>query len=162
MFRTILPALLATAALAIASTAAAQSRDVPPTDGAALLKWLQAGRYKAWTHESTAHPSLGPHPSAVITFLNPTLDRSLAAKNAAHPKGAAAVKELLNMHGKLAGWAVSVKTADDSAGGKGWYWFEILGTRDLDNAVANANGVPLCYGCHTPGRDFVLIQHPLR
>jgi hypothetical protein len=127
-----------------------------------LLKWLQAGSYKQWVHESKAHKSLGPHPVQVIAYLNAALDESLGAKNKSHPKGSAAVKELLDASGKLSGWAVSVKTAEDSAAGQGWYWYEILGTEASGNVVASANGVPLCFGCHTPGKDFVLIDHPLK
>ncbi len=140
----------------------AQRGDVPPTESGALLKWLQAGAYKKWARESAPHKSLGPHPTQVLTYLNPTLDKSLGAKAAAHPVGSAAVKELLDAGGKPAGWAVSVKTSADSQGGKGWYWYEILGAGASGNVVAQANGVPLCFGCHTPGRDFVLISHPLK
>jgi len=156
-----LAALAALAALQ-APVARAQPGDVPPTDSAALLGWLQAGGYRKWARESSPHKSLGPHPVQVVAYLNPPLDKSLAAGAAAHPKGAAAVKELLDAAGKLTGWAVSVKTSSDSDGGKGWYWYEILGTTASGNVVARANGVPLCFGCHAPGRDYVLIGHPLK
>ncbi len=149
-------------AVTVAFCALAQSDDVPPTDSEALLKWLQSGSYKKWVNESAPHKSLGPHPTQVVAHLNPVLDRSLATKAPAHPKGSAAVKELFDGSGKLSGWAVSVKTSADSQAGKGWYWYEILGTTASGNVVAKANGVPLCFGCHTPGRDFVLISHPLK
>jgi hypothetical protein len=154
--------LVLAGAISIAFGASAQSGDVPPTESEALLKWLQAGSYKTWVKESAPHKSLGPHPAQVITHLNPALDRSLGAKGAAHPKGSAAVKELFDASGKLSGWAVSVKTSQDSQGGDGWFWYEILGTTASGNVVAKANGVPLCVGCHAPGRDFVLIEHPLK
>ena len=138
----------------------ALAQTTPPTESAALLKWLQAGSYKAWPKESAPHRSMGPHQTLVVTHLNPALDKSLTAKTSSHPKGSAAVKELLDATGKINGWAVSVKTADASDGGKGWYWYEILSASG-GNVVAQANGVPLCAGCHTRGRDFVLIPHPL-
>lgn len=156
---------IATFVLAVASVvqiAHAQSDDVPPTEPAALLKWLQAGSYKSWAKESEPHKSQGPHPVTVIAHLNPALDESLNANADAHPKGSAAVKELLDASGELSGWAVTVKTEADSAGGQGWFWYEILGTTESGRVVASANGVPLCFGCHTPGRDFVLIPHPLK
>jgi hypothetical protein len=153
--------MLAAALLLVAPTAQGESTDVPPTGSAALLKWLQGGSYKNWPRESAPHRSMGPHKALVLTYLNPTLDRSLEAKATSHPKGAAAVKELLDEAGKKAGWAVSVKTAPDSAGGKGWYWFEILGTTASGTVVSQEPGQPLCTGCHTRGRDFVLIPHPL-
>ncbi len=140
----------------------AQSAETPPTERAALLKWLQAGSYKSWVHESAPHKSLGPHPVQVVAYLNAALDQSLTSKGKSHPKGSAAVKELLDAGGELSGWAVSIKTEADSAAGKGWYWYEILGTDKTGNVVAAANGVPLCFGCHTPGKDFVLIPYPLK
>ena len=140
----------------------AQSDDVPPTERAALLKWLQAGNYKSWVKESAPHASQGPHPEQVIAHLNAALDQSLSAGADAHPAGSAAVKELLDASGKLSGWAVTVKTDADSAGGEGWFWYEILGTTDGSRVVADSNGVPLCFGCHALGRDFVLIPHPLK
>ena len=149
-------------ALALATPSAhAQAGDVPPTEAAALLKWLQSGAYKAWPKESAPHRSMGAHQTLVLTYISPALDKSLGGKAAAHPKGAAAVKELLDAGGKLAGWAVSVKTSADSDGGKGWFWFEILGTTAGSQTVANGPGVPLCVGCHTRGRDAVLTEHPL-
>ncbi len=97
----------------------AQASDVPPTEGAALLKWLQSGAYKAWPKESAAHRSMGEHKTLVQTYLNPTVDTSLGAKAKEHPRGSAAVKELLDAAGKLSGWAVSVKTAEHGDGAQG-------------------------------------------
>jgi hypothetical protein len=139
----------------------AQTGDAPPAESAALLKWLQAGSYKKWPRESVPHRSMGPHQARVLTYLNPTLDRSLQSKVAAHPKGSAAVKELLDDAGKLSGWAVSVKTSADSEGGKGWYWYEMLGATSDASSASQANGMPRCIGCHTRGRDLVLTTHPL-
>ncbi len=156
-----LTALLCLALGLAAPSAHAQTGDVPPTEAAALLKWLQAGAYKAWPKESAPHRSMGAHQTLVLTYISPALDKSLAGKTAAHPRGAAAVKELLDATGKPAGWAVSVKTAADSDGGKGWYWFEILGTAAGSPTVASGTGVPLCVGCHARGRDAVLTEHPL-
>jgi hypothetical protein len=155
-------ALIAAATLALTlHPGAARGSDVPPVEPAALLKWLQAGSYRQWPGESGPHRSMGPHQGLVVTYLNPALDKSMAAKAAAHPKGSAAVKELQDGSGKLAGWAVSVKTAADSDGGKGWYWYEILGTTPAGTVTAQANGAPLCSACHMRGKDFLLIPHPL-
>ena len=153
-------AITAVTLILVASFAQAQTGDVPPTESASLLKWLQAGSYKVWPKESAPHRSMGPHQTLVVTYLNSPLDKSLTAKATAHPKGSAAVKELLDAGGKTTGWAVSVKTSANSEGGKGWYWYEIL-SAPSGNVVAQANGVPLCSGCHTRGKDFVLIPHPL-
>ena len=154
-------AVLQVLLMLVVSSARAQSNDVPPTEPAALLKWLQGGSYQQWPKESAPHRSMGPHQALVVTYLNPMLDQSMAAKSTAHPKGSAAVKELLDAGSKLSGWAVSVKTGADSDGGKGWFWYEILGTSSGAGVTAQANGVPLCSGCHTRGQDYVLIPHPL-
>ena len=140
---------------------AARASDAPPAEPAALLKWLQAGSYRQWPKESGPHRSMGPHQGLVVAYLNPMLDKSMAAKAAVHPQGSAAVKELQDSSGKLTGWAVSVKTAADSDGGRGWFWYEIVGTTPGSNVAAQANGAPLCSACHVRGRDFVLIPHPL-
>jgi hypothetical protein len=151
-----------TLAVLLLSSAVSTANDTPPANGSELFEWLKAGNYKSWVHESEQHPSAGPHPQAVIAYLNATLDESLASGADAHPKGSAAVKELFDGSGNISGWAVSIKTQDDSAAGQGWYWYEMLGTNADSRVVADGNGVPLCFGCHTPGKDFVLIPHPLK
>ena len=156
-----LSVLLFLAASVAASSAQAEAVDLPPTESVALMKWLQAGAYKAWPRESAPHRSMGSHQTLVLTYLSPALDKSLGGKAPAHPAGAAAVKELLDAAGKLAGWAVAVKTSVDSNGGKGWYWFEMLGTTAGSPIVAGGHGIPLCIGCHARGRDGVLTEHPL-
>lgn len=154
--------LMASAALSLALPLAGAYADaLPPVEHAPLLKWLQAGSYRSWPKESGPHRSMGPHDGLVLTYLNPMLDKSMAAKASAHPEGSAAVKEFQDSAGKLTGWAVSVKTAADSDAGKGWFWYEVVGIAGVGKVVAQANGVPLCSACHLRGRDFVLIPHPL-
>jgi hypothetical protein len=125
-----------------------------PTSSRELLAWLQAGMYKSWTAESAPHPSAGPHGATVRTFLNDLVLQSLAAGNAAHPTGSALVKELYFNGTTVQGWAVEVKVQDDSAGGRGWYWWEGEGLSGLGN--------PTCTGCHSAGRDYVLTPFPLQ
>lgn len=139
----------------------AQASDTPPTEGAALLKWLQAGAYKAWPKESAAHRSMGEHKTLVQTYLSPAVDKSLDAKAREHPRGSAAVKELMDPAGKLSGWAVSIKTAAEGDGAKGWFWYEIFGTTPGSSVLANGQAVPLCVSCHAKGRDAILSEHPL-
>lgn len=160
LFKVSLISLSAVFSLIIFQFASADEN--PPTDGTALYSWLKAGEYKDWKHESKMHKSAGPHPQQVLTYLNKSLDDSLSKGAKSHPKGSATVKELFDGSGNLSGWAVSVKTQADSAAGQGWYWYEMLGTNPDSNVVADGNGVPLCFGCHTPGKDFVLIPHPLK
>jgi hypothetical protein len=141
--------------------------DVVPTNKDELFSYLQAGTYKSFAREAEPHTSVGPHPSpaaqpssTVVAFFNGPMDASLKAGNATHPKGAAIVKEFHDSDGQLSGWAVSVKTAEDSQNGQGWYWYEILSTTDGGDPVAAANGVALCAGCHATGKDLVLSKYP--
>ncbi len=133
--------------------------DVPPI-GEPLQTFLQAGNYEAFPAESAVHAPIAPSPHGQVrTFINPKLDASLAAGNAAHPVGSAAVKELYDAEGTRTGWAVSVKTDADSAGGEGWYWFEVLG----GDVVIDGNGVAACTGCHgSSGVDYFSSPYPLQ
>lgn len=147
--------------LAAACAAPAAAAD-PPAEAAGLYAFLKSGGYKGWARESAPHPSRGPHPTRVVAYFNPALAASMQSAAGEHPKGAVAVKELFDADGRLAGWAAAIKTAERSAAGKGWYWYEVLSVSEGARPVAAAQGVPLCFGCHAPGRDFVLSEYPLR
>ncbi len=141
-----------------------------PTDKEKLFKFLVDGKYKKFpAKESSAHPSTGPHSITgnfglpVRTFLNKELMESLDAGNSVHPQGAGVVKEMYSKDGELQGFAVSLKTQEDSDGGNGWFWYEVTSLTDSNAIVANGNGVPLCYGCHAASRkDFILTGYPLK
>jgi len=128
-----------------------------PTDGDALLPWLESGAYEDWVAESGPHVSAGPHGSTVRTFVNDALASSLAANTTAHPIGAATVKELFGSDGDLIGWAAMVKVASGE-GGDGWYWYELAGSTEY----ADGTGESLCTGCHSAGIDSVLTPWPLQ
>ncbi|MBI2393333.1 MAG: hypothetical protein HYV09_27365 [Deltaproteobacteria bacterium] len=131
-----------------------------PTTRDALYTWLAAGRYKTFAHESTPHSSAGPHGAPVLVFVNEKLRASLAAGSGEHPQGAAAIKEL-HSGGAVDGWAVAVKAEASSAGGAGWYWFEIYGSKDPSDAL-EGRGLPGCTGCHSLGHDYIRTPYPLR
>ncbi len=136
----------------------AQPPPPPPQGGAALQAWLEAGHYLSWAAESAPHASTGPHFGKVRTFVNAPLEASLAAGAAAHPAGAAAVKELYGSGDTVAGWAVAVKLQAASALGEGWHWYE----RYQGSTYADAAGAGLCTGCHSAGKDFILTPSPLK
>ena len=86
---------------------------------------------------------------------------SLAGKSKSHPAGSSLVKEMYQKDGStLEGWAVMTKTQDESAKGKGWFWSEILLTDADPKIVAAGDGVRLCVGCHTRGKDYVISKLP--
>lgn len=131
---------------------------VVPTEAGALLQWLEAEPYLDWPGESAIHDSAGPHFGNVRTWVHPDLEASLAAGDAQHPSGAAAVKELYGDGEVRLGWAVEVKLEDDSAGGDNWYWYELY----EGGVLADGNGVGVCTGCHGGGQDYVLTPFPLQ
>ena len=94
--------------------------------------------------------------------MDPKINASRRAGNSSHPAGSSIVKEMYDADNALQGWAVMVKTAANSDGGKGWFWYEVTSTTDGSKPVAAGNGVPLCFGCHSVGMDFVLTKFPLR
>lgn len=134
------------------------SLDPIPAESEALLPWLQAESYRGWPAESAIHPSAGPHFGNVRTWVHPALLASLEQPATSHPMGAAAVKELYGGGDQRTGWAVAVKVAQDSAGGLGWYWYEISGA----TTYADSTGASLCFGCHSEGNDFILTEVPLQ
>ncbi|MFT5368720.1 MAG: hypothetical protein ACI8V2_003687 [Candidatus Latescibacterota bacterium] len=137
-----------------------------PTNAEDLFKYLQKGSYKQFTaHESALHPSRGPHTKyglPVQVYLNNRLDQSLSAGNKTHPAGSAVVKEMYDANSTLQGWAVMVKTQKDSDQGNGWFWYEVTSPTKGDKPVAAGNGVPMCFGCHATGQDYVLTNYPLK
>ncbi len=166
-FKKLVTAMTSATGNAFKPTADTPSVDsVVPTDQSALFRYLREGSYKNFAaKESASHPSTGPHTKVglpVRVFIDPKMDASLKSGNESHPVGASIVKEMYDAERKLQGWAVMVKTAADSAGGKGWFWYEVTSTTDGSKPVAVGNGVPLCFGCHTAGNDFVLTGFPLK
>lgn len=130
---------------------------LPPTMNAALIAWLQAGRYRRWAAEGQ-HPSSGPHFGSVRTFVNRTLYDSLDGGFDTHAVGAAAVKELFGQSGTtVRGWSVSVKV-EEGAGGNRWYWLEYYN----GNVLASGIGNGACTGCHGGGTDYVCTPYPLQ
>ena len=131
-----------------------------------LYSFLQSVEYRDFeTQESAVHPSEGPHTRRdlpVRVFMNDKVASSLRAGNREHPIGSGIVKEMFSEEGELSGWAVSVKTQDQSDRGKGWFWYEVTSTTDPTQIVAAGNGVRGCYGCHDNGHDMVLSEFPLR
>lgn len=125
-----------------------------PTNGAALIKWLQAGNYKSWAKESKVHGG-GIH-GQVLVYINAALDASLKAGNSTHTVGSASVKELYT-GSNVTGYAVMVKVSSGAAAST-WYWYEKIGS----NVVADGTSVSLCTGCHSAGKDYFRTKYPLQ
>lgn len=140
----------------------------PPQGASAVEAWLTKGDYKKWKCEATTHDARSPSPHG---FNRICVNDVLAATSTGNwPKGAAAVKEIYaDAAGAIVGYAVELKTADDSGGGAGWYWYERVDGMGVVADGAGTSGAPkdICVGCHagagsdaahtpSPGaRDFV-------
>lgn len=132
-----------------------------PSESAALFAYLQGADYKTFEAEAAVHAS--PTHGQVRVYVNSLLAGSLAAGDATHPAGSAAIKELYEDDlTTLKGWAVSVKTQADSDGGNGWYWYEITSTTDGSAPAVDGTGVSACTGCHAAGKDFFQTAYPLQ
>lgn len=94
--------------------------------------------------------------------MNDTVAESLKKDNKEHPKGSVIIKEQYK-DGASYGWAVMAKTADKTANGDGWFWYEVLSDKDITKKAALGNNVPGCVGCHAPSqRDMVLVPFPFK
>lgn len=136
-----------------------------PTEINELIAFLKAGEYRKFPiSDKETYKSRGPHAKfgrPVRVFFDTEIAESLAAKSKSHSAGSSLVKEMYQKDGTtLQGWAVMTKTQDESAKGKGWFWSEILLTDADPKIVAAGNGVRLCVGCHTRGKDYVLSKLP--
>jgi hypothetical protein len=134
----------------------ASPSQTPPQGAAALEQWLDNGAYKTWHCEPAVHENRAPSPHGYNRICSNDLIGSHVDGDAAWPKGAAAVKEL---YGAIdakepGGYAVYLKTADDSAGGAHWYWYErVPASAAVRGAVADGMGddgpaKDICVACH--------------
>jgi len=154
--------------VAITSLAACSSSDssdatdqTPPTTGRSdMEQWLQDASYKQWTCEPAVHEARSPSPHGFNRICSNTAIASAATGTAVWPKGSAAVKEIYTSLTATApvGYAVYLKTDDDSAAGANWYWYERVASdseapHDANGVVADGKGgngaaKSICVGCH--------------
>jgi len=129
-----------------------------PTEGVALLAWLEAETYTSWEAETAVHDATGTSPHGrVRTYFNDVLVTSYMAGNTTHGVGSAAVKELFDGMDARIGWAVGVKVAESDAP-ESWYWY--LNAGGMVNA--DGTGVALCEDCHVAGTDRMITGYPLQ
>ena len=140
-----------------ATGADADSAGAVPADPATLFSFLQSGSYQAMVAEPSVHPSAGPH-GTVRVYFDDSLATSLDSQAAAHPRGAAAIKELYS-GSTLSGWAVMVKTGSGTEASD-WYFYEVFSTTEGSSPAADGNGLPGCASCHSAGVDFIRSSAP--
>jgi hypothetical protein len=135
-----------------------QQTQQPPRGASAVEAWLAEGDYKGWNCEPAVHEARSPSPHGFNRICSN--DLLSATVSGPWPQGAAAVKELYTSLDATtpAGYSVYLKTADDSAGGANWYWYERLPPADavkfgLPELVADGlgdtgNAKSICVSCH--------------
>jgi hypothetical protein len=135
----------------------------PPTTGrAAARAWLQAGAWRRWRCEATAHASMAPSPHSMNRICNNEVLAN-APPGAPWPVGAASVKELRDNANpeRVVGYALYLKARAETDGA-GWFWFEYVlpsealdppAPREADGTVAEGYGdrggaLDVCVNCH--------------
>ena len=158
--------------------------ETPPQGAAALQEWLEAGSYEDWACEDEVHAARLPSPHGWNRICSNAAISERATESGDWPEGAAAVKELYadERGTEPIGYAVYLKTEEDSAGGANWYWYEVVPSdhpapHDANGVVADGMGdsgaaKKICVSCHkeagadamhTPsagGRDQVYTPVP--
>jgi hypothetical protein len=134
--------------------------DTVPAAADALFSYLQDRHYQSSPHEPNVHGSNGGHGTSVMAYFSTVLDESLRGPNTTHPRGSAAIMEVMGADGTILSWLVSVKTNLQSDAGLGWFWYEVLNTTDMAAPIVADWGVASCMSCHTAGRDFILSDYP--
>jgi hypothetical protein len=125
---------------------------IPPASAAEMKAYLDARAYSAWPVEAGIRAS-SVHFGNVRIWTNPTLKASLAAGNAEHPSGSAAIKELYGSGSQLRGWAAMVRTRS-GGGADGWYWYEFFDGSLVGEGQGATRSSGACSSCHSAGRDF--------
>lgn len=144
----------------------ASSDQLPPTtNGTDVEAWLAKGSYLDWHCETTSHSQMkvSPHGTNRVC-INEKIETFTGGAAAERPKDSAAVKELYDDSMALVGYAVEVKLADTSDGGKNWYWYERVpldsaAPHDAKGVVADGKGLTpetqaavkgkVCVACHS-------------
>lgn len=137
----------------------AEDVDVVPdgSDLPAVQAWLDSGAYLEWERHDPA-PAPGMAGGARV-YLSPELAASLRSGASIHPRGSAAVREIVDASDPtiMIGWAMNHKL-EAGEGGDAWWFYEVF-SLELDAAPLVAeHGAPGCVGCHGEGRDHVLTQ----
>lgn len=139
-----------------------------PLDKEGLFAFLNSKAYKNFTlQEKDKHSSEGPHTKLglpVKVFMNDVIATSLKANPVAEvPMGSIVIKEMYDESENLSGWAVMVKTQEKTDEGKGWFWYEVSSTIDVNAIPAMGNGVIGCFSCHATGnQDMIRTSYPFR
>jgi len=143
-----------------ASNSSVRADQTPPMGADKVEAWLAKGAYLKWHCEREAHMFRAPSPHGYNRICSNDLVADNATDRGDWPKGAAAVKELYAAadDAEPVGYAVYLKTDDDSADGANWYWYERVpldhpAPHDADGVVADGMGddgpaKTICVGCH--------------
>jgi hypothetical protein len=135
----------------------AEEVDAVPDDRdlAAIQAWLDSGAYLEWErHDPPPAPGMT---GGARVYLSPELAASLRSGASSHPRGSAAVREIVDAEDPtiMIGWALNHKL-DEGEGGEAWSFYEVFSLElDAEPLVAERGAIG-CVGCHGEGRDHVL------
>jgi hypothetical protein len=172
MISRISPVLGAVAAAAFLSACggdddmkAGATAQTPPMGAASLEAWLAQKHHQSWRCETAPQDGQPPSPHGRKRICSNSV---LSAHGSGeYPVGAAAVKELYDGSGAIAGYAVShhIRAGKDAGS---WYWYKRPPGMGVvaDGTGDSGSAKDVCVGCHMaagsdaahPGHDFVYIQ----
>jgi len=147
--------------------AAATTTTLPDTigpltnlQGSGLQDFLaNADNYASWTHDSSVHPSAGPH-GMVQTYFNPTLAASMAAGNTQHPVGSVAIMRVyLADKTTPVGHAVLAKASAGTDAGT-WFFYSADDDGHTASILGLGNTATDCAACHQTGKDYIRSTLP--
>jgi hypothetical protein len=128
-----------------------------PTSDADLYRYLTSHQYQWLSSVST--PQAATDHALIRVYLNPPLATSLAQGNSTHPQGAAAIREDYDLTGALVtGYGVLVKALAESAGGDGWYFYEINTFFGSTTPTDSGFGVRCCVNCHDVSKSKDVVS----
>ena len=141
-------ALLVLMAGAVAMTACSGEPDLPDTNAASMLDYLDEVDYQEswelWPGLGEKYPGSDPHGMLLTTYLNPAAYEALTGKEGSMPDGAIILKENYTPEGKLAATTVMYKKSGYNPEHNDWFWLKSL----ADGTIEKEGKVGGCQTCH--------------
>lgn len=123
----------------------------PPIGEDALEAWLDTGAFEDWHCEDETHEARSPSPHGFNRICSNDALAGNVSGDDDWPEGAAAVKVLYESIDETdpLGYAVYLKTDEDSAGGDNWYWYERIGDDIIADGMGDSGTAKsICVSCH--------------
>ena len=152
-----LPALsILSVVLVLAACGGSEEADLPGTDSASLMAYLEDVDYqnndewKLFPGSTEKYEGRDPHGMLLTTYVNPAALEAIE-DDAITPSGSILVKENFMPDGTLAATTVMYKQSGYNADHNDWYWLKFL----ADGTVEKEGMVEGCQDCHVDAKDYI-------